>query len=108
MWLGVNSSPLAPPRTRSQTSNRQMHHAMEIIEKQIPSVHVDIDRLKCILDKTVEGTRGYNVEKLERLYSVLSQHIYHHRQEYDKTQLLGVRDCTKYIQNTTTRGKRLY
>ena len=39
----------------------------------------------------VKKSEGYSVEKLERLYSLLSQCIYKHRREYDKTQLLEVR-----------------
>ena len=42
-------------------------------------------------DQVVDKSRGYRVEALERLYSMLSQGIYHHRREYDKTQLLVVR-----------------
>lgn len=38
----------------------------------------------------MEKSEGYSVEKLERLYSLLSQCIYQHRREYDKSQLLEV------------------
>lgn len=38
----------------------------------------------------VEKSEGHSVEQLERLYSLLSQCIYQHRREYDKTQLLEV------------------
>uniref|UniRef100_A0A8D3CCD9 ATPase family AAA domain-containing protein 2 n=1 Tax=Scophthalmus maximus TaxID=52904 RepID=A0A8D3CCD9_SCOMX len=43
-----------------------------------------------LLDMVVKKSEGYNVEQLERLYSVLSQCIYQYRREYDKTQLLEV------------------
>lgn len=39
----------------------------------------------------VKKSEGYSVEQLERLYALLSQCIYQHRREYDKTQLLEVR-----------------
>uniref|UniRef100_A0A3Q0R8I2 ATPase family AAA domain-containing protein 2 n=1 Tax=Amphilophus citrinellus TaxID=61819 RepID=A0A3Q0R8I2_AMPCI len=45
-----------------------------------------------LLDMAVKKSEGYRVEQLERLYSVLSQCIYKHRREYDKTQLLEVRE----------------
>lgn len=40
----------------------------------------------------VKKSEGYSVEQLERLYSLLSQCIYQHRREYEKTQLLEVRN----------------
>ena len=51
---------------------------------------VDKSGLKHLLSKVVQVTRGYNVEKLQRMYSVLSQTIYHHRKDYNKTQMLKV------------------
>ncbi|XP_028996175.1 ATPase family AAA domain-containing protein 2B isoform X2 [Betta splendens] len=53
-----------------------------------PPVVVDHQRLLALLDVVVKKTEGYSVEQLERLYSLLSQCIYQHRREYDKTQLL--------------------
>uniref|UniRef100_A0A671UEI0 ATPase family AAA domain-containing protein 2 n=1 Tax=Sparus aurata TaxID=8175 RepID=A0A671UEI0_SPAAU len=44
------------------------------------------------LNTVVMKSEGYSVEQLERLYSLLSQCIYQHRREYDKTQLLEVRN----------------
>lgn len=46
---------------------------------------------KVLLETVVKKSQAYSVEELERLYSVLSQCIYQHRREYDKTQLLEVR-----------------
>ncbi|XP_069014682.1 ATPase family AAA domain-containing protein 2B isoform X1 [Embiotoca jacksoni] len=57
-----------------------------------PPVVVDHQRLLALLDVVVKKSEGYSVEQLERLYSLLSQCIYQHRREYDKTQLLEVRD----------------
>ncbi|KAM3861426.1 ATPase family AAA domain-containing protein 2B [Diretmus argenteus] len=53
-----------------------------------PPLVVDHQRLSVLLDVVVTKSEGYSVEQLERLYSVLSQCIYQHRREYDKTQLL--------------------
>uniref|UniRef100_A0A3B3VCC9 ATPase family AAA domain containing 2B n=1 Tax=Poecilia latipinna TaxID=48699 RepID=A0A3B3VCC9_9TELE len=44
-----------------------------------------------LLSMVVKKSEGYSVEQLERLYSLLSQCIYRHRREYDKTRLLQVR-----------------
>ncbi|KAK5615379.1 hypothetical protein CRENBAI_002181, partial [Crenichthys baileyi] len=53
-----------------------------------PPVVVDHQRLLVLLDMVVKKSEGYSVEQLERLYSLLSQCIYRHRREYDKTRLL--------------------
>ncbi|XP_015250146.1 PREDICTED: ATPase family AAA domain-containing protein 2B [Cyprinodon variegatus] len=53
-----------------------------------PPVVVDHQRLLVLLDMVVKKSEGYSVEQLERLYSHLSQCIYQHRREYDKTRLL--------------------
>ncbi|KAK2856469.1 hypothetical protein Q5P01_005204 [Channa striata] len=53
-----------------------------------PPVVVDHQRLLALLDMVVRKSEGYSVEQLERLYSLLSQCIYQHRREYNKTQLL--------------------
>uniref|UniRef100_A0A3B3HWD7 ATPase family AAA domain-containing protein 2 n=1 Tax=Oryzias latipes TaxID=8090 RepID=A0A3B3HWD7_ORYLA len=54
----------------------------------LPPVVVDHQRLLALLDKVVKKSEGFSVEQLERLYSLLSQCVYHHRREYDKTRLL--------------------
>uniref|UniRef100_I3IXC7 ATPase family AAA domain-containing protein 2 n=1 Tax=Oreochromis niloticus TaxID=8128 RepID=I3IXC7_ORENI len=52
-----------------------------------------VSQVDCaLLDMVVKKSEGYSVEQLERLYSLLSQCIYKHRREYDKTQLLEVRE----------------
>ncbi|XP_075940948.1 ATPase family AAA domain-containing protein 2B isoform X1 [Anarhichas minor] len=53
-----------------------------------PPLVVDHQRLSALLGTVVMKSEGYSVEQLERLYSLLSQCIYKHRREYDKTQLL--------------------
>uniref|UniRef100_A0A8C4I5U2 ATPase family AAA domain-containing protein 2 n=1 Tax=Dicentrarchus labrax TaxID=13489 RepID=A0A8C4I5U2_DICLA len=57
-----------------------------------PPVVVDHQQLLALLDMVVKKSEGYSVEQLERLYSLLSQCIYQHRREYDKSQLLEVRN----------------
>lgn len=47
---------------------------------------------QALLDMAVKKSEGYSVEQLERLYSLLGQCIYQHRREYEKTQLLEVRN----------------
>lgn len=47
---------------------------------------------QALLDTVVKKSEGYSVEQLERLYSLLSQCIYQHRREYEKAQLLEVRN----------------
>uniref|UniRef100_A0A673ZGD5 ATPase family AAA domain-containing protein 2 n=1 Tax=Salmo trutta TaxID=8032 RepID=A0A673ZGD5_SALTR len=42
-----------------------------------------------LLDTVVQRSEGYSVERLERLFSLLSQCIYQHRLDYDKTRLFG-------------------
>uniref|UniRef100_A0A4W5PQK7 ATPase family AAA domain-containing protein 2 n=1 Tax=Hucho hucho TaxID=62062 RepID=A0A4W5PQK7_9TELE len=49
------------------------------------------ERLSALLDTVVQRSEGYSVERLERLFSLLSQCIYQHRLDYDKTLLLEVR-----------------
>uniref|UniRef100_A0A8C7J932 ATPase family AAA domain-containing protein 2 n=1 Tax=Oncorhynchus kisutch TaxID=8019 RepID=A0A8C7J932_ONCKI len=51
-----------------------------------------VPREECaLLDTVVQRSEGYSVERLERLFSLLSQCIYQHRLDYDKTLLLEVR-----------------
>lgn len=46
--------------------------------------------LQALLDQVVMKSKGYSVDQLERLYSVLSQCIYQYRRDYDKTCLIEV------------------
>ncbi|XP_023655016.1 ATPase family AAA domain-containing protein 2B isoform X2 [Paramormyrops kingsleyae] len=52
-----------------------------------PPLVVDHERLANLLEKVIQKSEGYTVDQLERLYSVLSQCIYQHRGDYDKTLL---------------------
>ncbi|XP_027004939.2 ATPase family AAA domain-containing protein 2B isoform X4 [Tachysurus fulvidraco] len=53
-----------------------------------PALVVDHHRLQALLDQVVMKSKGYSVDQLERLYSVLSQCIYQFRRDYDKTCLI--------------------
>uniref|UniRef100_A0A8B9RGA3 ATPase family AAA domain-containing protein 2 n=1 Tax=Astyanax mexicanus TaxID=7994 RepID=A0A8B9RGA3_ASTMX len=46
--------------------------------------------MQALLDQVVVKSEGYSVDQLERLYSLLSQCIYQHRRDYDKTHLIEV------------------
>uniref|UniRef100_UPI0037E736EF ATPase family AAA domain-containing protein 2B n=1 Tax=Semicossyphus pulcher TaxID=241346 RepID=UPI0037E736EF len=81
-------------RKRIRSLSEQLKGSEERTEEQPPPlpphppVVVDHLQLSALLDTAVKKSEGYSVEQLERLYSLLSQCIYQHRREYDKTQLL--------------------
>ncbi|MBN3326345.1 ATD2B protein, partial [Atractosteus spatula] len=56
-----------------------------------PPVVVDHERLSGLLELVTKKSENYTVDQLERLYSLLSQCIYLHRRDYDKTHLTEVR-----------------
>ncbi|XP_070555264.1 ATPase family AAA domain-containing protein 2-like isoform X2 [Ptychodera flava] len=74
--------------TRSRSANAQALRAFQILEEPIPALVVDHEKLKNLLEYTVEITKNFNIENLERLHSALSQCVYSHRRNYDKTQLI--------------------
>ncbi|XP_066560236.1 ATPase family AAA domain-containing protein 2B isoform X2 [Amia ocellicauda] len=53
-----------------------------------PAHVVDHDRLTGLLEQLIRRSENYTVDQLERLYSLLSQCIYLHRRDYDKTRLI--------------------
>ena len=57
----------------------------------MPPLKVDKHRLAKLLDTVVVSTRDFNVEKLEKLYSMFSQCIYQYRNDFDKSQMIQVR-----------------
>ncbi|XP_067093707.1 ATPase family AAA domain-containing protein 2-like isoform X2 [Osmerus mordax] len=76
---------------KSQVLQQQMidvDKALEILDQKIPPFVVDRDKLKELLLRVVSKTEGYEVYQLEKLYALLSQSIYRHRRDYDKTSLL--------------------
>ncbi|KAL6108851.1 atad2 [Pungitius sinensis] len=63
-------------------------NALQILHQETPPLVVDTDKLKELLERVVIKTNGYEVYKLEKLYALLCQSIYRHRQDYDKTSLI--------------------
>ncbi|KAM4042046.1 ATPase family AAA domain-containing protein 2B isoform 2-T3 [Anomaloglossus baeobatrachus] len=64
-------------------------HLEEVLDPEPPLV-VDHKRLERFLDNVVKKSNNLTVDELERWYSVLSQCIYIHRTDYDKTSLIEV------------------
>ncbi|KAG7316583.1 hypothetical protein KOW79_020124 [Hemibagrus wyckioides] len=65
-----------------------------------PALVVDHQRLKALLDQVVMKSKGYSVDQLERLFSVLSQCIYQYRRDYDKTCL--IEEMERQVQHFNT------
>ncbi|XP_044147284.1 ATPase family AAA domain-containing protein 2B isoform X1 [Bufo gargarizans] len=62
-------------------------HLEEVLDPE-PPLLVDHKRLESLLDKVVKKSDNLTVDELERWYSALSQCIYTHRTDYDKTSLI--------------------
>ncbi|XP_059501931.1 ATPase family AAA domain-containing protein 2-like isoform X4 [Stegostoma tigrinum] len=79
-------------RSRHARVEQQQHinaeKAMEVLSECIPPVIVDHERLKNLWKLATQKTERFTVNQLEKLYAVLSQCIYHHRKEFDKTLLV--------------------
>uniref|UniRef100_A0A673BCZ6 ATPase family AAA domain containing 2B n=1 Tax=Sphaeramia orbicularis TaxID=375764 RepID=A0A673BCZ6_9TELE len=77
--------------SESSDTEAQPKHIEGLLVSQVdkPSMLL-VPPLQALLDVVVKKSEGYSVEQLERLYSLLSQCIYQHRREYDKTHLLEV------------------
>uniref|UniRef100_U3JG47 Bromo domain-containing protein n=1 Tax=Ficedula albicollis TaxID=59894 RepID=U3JG47_FICAL len=57
----------------------------------VPACHNGkVESLDKLLDVVVKKSDNLTVDQLERLYSLLSQCIYRHRRDYDKSQLIEV------------------
>ncbi|XP_040016757.2 ATPase family AAA domain-containing protein 2B isoform X1 [Gasterosteus aculeatus] len=84
----------ATPETGGGDPSEQSKGSAEKTEEEPPAVPpqppvvVDHQRLSALLDAAVTKSEGFSVEQLERLYCLLSQCVYKHRREYDKTRLL--------------------
>ncbi|XP_019748628.1 ATPase family AAA domain-containing protein 2 isoform X2 [Hippocampus comes] len=61
---------------------------LQIVDLEEPSLVVDRDKLKELLDKIVTKTDGYEVHKLEKLYALLCQSVYRHRRAHHKDALI--------------------
>ncbi|XP_062044016.1 ATPase family AAA domain-containing protein 2 isoform X1 [Lepus europaeus] len=76
---------------RSQVEQQQLisvEKALAILSQPTPSLVVDHERLKNLLKTIVKKSQKYNILQLENLYAVVSQCIYQHRMDYDKTTLI--------------------
>ncbi|XP_019486927.1 PREDICTED: ATPase family AAA domain-containing protein 2 isoform X1 [Hipposideros armiger] len=76
---------------RSQVEQQQLisvEKALAILSQPTPSLVVDHERLKNLLKTVVKKSQEYNIFQLENLYAVISQCIYQHRRDYDKTMLI--------------------
>ncbi|XP_023607728.1 ATPase family AAA domain-containing protein 2 isoform X4 [Myotis lucifugus] len=75
----------------SQIEQQQLisaEKALAILSQPIPSLVVDHERLQNLLKTVVKKSQKYNLFQLENLYAVISQCIYQHRRDYDKTTLI--------------------
>ncbi|XP_021500935.1 ATPase family AAA domain-containing protein 2 isoform X1 [Meriones unguiculatus] len=76
---------------RSQVEQQQlisMEKALAILSQPTPSLVVNHVHLKNLLKTVVKKSQEYNIFQLENLYAVISQCIYEHRRDYDKTTLI--------------------
>ncbi|KAM9852704.1 ATPase family AAA domain-containing protein 2 [Aulostomus maculatus] len=62
--------------------------ALKILDQEPPPLVVNRDKLKELLERVVAKSDGYEVYKLEKLYALLCQSIYRHRQDCNKTALI--------------------
>ncbi|KAF4803144.1 ATPase family AAA domain-containing protein 2 [Turdus rufiventris] len=53
-----------------------------------PEVSVDYSELRQVLDSIIVVTENFSISRMERLYALLSQCIYQHREDDDKTELV--------------------
>nr|XP_046154722.1 ATPase family AAA domain-containing protein 2B isoform X2 [Oncorhynchus gorbuscha] len=91
-----------------KSQSEQSKGSADITEEESPQIPptpppplvVDHQRLTALLDTVVQKSEGYSVERLERLFSLLSQCIYQHRLDYDKTLLLE--EMERKVQNFIT------
>ncbi|XP_075351344.1 ATPase family AAA domain-containing protein 2-like isoform X2 [Mycteria americana] len=80
---------------RSRVEEQQVIGVEKAVEVLRQPVIVDYYELKQLLHFVTVVTKNFNVFHLEKLYAVLSQCIYQHREDYDKTEL--VKDMKKEI-----------
>ncbi|NXL48117.1 ATAD2 protein, partial [Podilymbus podiceps] len=75
---------------RSRAEEQQVIHVEKTVDILTQPVFVDYYELKQLLHSVTVITRNFNIFHLEKLYAVLSQCIYQHREDYDKTELVKV------------------
>ncbi|XP_072323033.1 ATPase family AAA domain-containing protein 2-like isoform X4 [Scyliorhinus torazame] len=85
-------SMLRMARSRHAQVEQQQHinaeKTPEVLSDRTLPVTVDHERLMNLWEQATKKTEGFTVHQLEKLYAVLSQCIYHHRKEIDKTALI--------------------
>uniref|UniRef100_UPI0037E9202F ATPase family AAA domain-containing protein 2-like n=1 Tax=Semicossyphus pulcher TaxID=241346 RepID=UPI0037E9202F len=59
-----------------------------ILGEETPRLVIDHSKLRDLLSRAVSKTEGVEVEPLEKLYALLAQCIYRHRNSYNKTELI--------------------
>ncbi|RUS81519.1 hypothetical protein EGW08_010726 [Elysia chlorotica] len=74
--------------------------AAAILSAPSQAVVTDLPRMTQLLSRLVERTEGHTVERLEKIYSQLSQLIYKHRYNYNKTPVMEAME--KKVEDFTT------
>ncbi|XP_053918131.1 ATPase family AAA domain-containing protein 2B isoform X4 [Cuculus canorus] len=91
-------------KTRKVATEQSKPTSLEQVPEEpsdpLPALVVDHDRLKKLLDLVVKKSDNLTVDQLERLYSLLSQCIYRHRRDYDKSQLIEEMERTVHVFET--------
>ncbi|NXW07635.1 ATAD2 protein, partial [Fregetta grallaria] len=75
---------------RSRVEEQQVIGVEKAMEVLTQPVIVDYYELKQLLHFVTVITKNFNIFHLEKVYAVLSQCIYKHREDYDKTELVKV------------------
>ncbi|NXT42576.1 ATAD2 protein, partial [Pelecanoides urinatrix] len=75
---------------RSRIEEQQVTGVEKAMEILTQPVIVDYYELKQLLHFVTVITENFNIFHLEKVYAVLSQCIYQHREDYDKTELVKV------------------
>ncbi|XP_037668877.1 ATPase family AAA domain-containing protein 2B isoform X4 [Choloepus didactylus] len=83
---------------QAKTTNLEL--VPEEPSEPVPPLIVDHERLQRLLDLLVDKSNNLAVDQLERLYSLLSQCIYRHRKDYDKSQLVEEMERTVHMFET--------
>uniref|UniRef100_A0AAQ5Z2Y9 ATPase family AAA domain-containing protein 2 n=1 Tax=Amphiprion ocellaris TaxID=80972 RepID=A0AAQ5Z2Y9_AMPOC len=103
---GSNKPEQEEHKDKNENKPTQEHHPLdgraETVEEAQDKEGIELHCRSAILAMVVKKSEGYSVEQLERLYSLLSQCIYQHRREYDKTQLLEVSKAVILAINLST------
>ncbi|XP_032436267.1 ATPase family AAA domain-containing protein 2-like isoform X1 [Xiphophorus hellerii] len=73
------------------------NRSAESVDEQTPDLVVDHKKLKELLNRAIIKTEAAEVETLEKLYALLAQSIYRHRNIYNKTEL--IKEMKKEIEN---------